>query len=130
MSVLERALALRAKGTTLLISPHDKQGVPRKPSLLFDKRKGESLDLETIFNIGVNGLLELRKHDERFGQFEDTLFSSTAKSLVREMQTKEVNEKLDVSILAFLRLLSPYLLLKPAHKVLEWLIRRFRYVIL
>jgi len=48
MSILERQLALRAKGSTLLLNPLDKQGVPRKPSLLFDKKKGESLDLETV----------------------------------------------------------------------------------
>jgi len=41
-------------------------------------------------------------------------------------QTKEENEKLDASINAFLSQLSPYFLLKPSGKVLEYLIRRFR----
>jgi hypothetical protein len=41
-------------------------------------------------------------------------------------QTKEDNDKLDESITLFLRQLSPYFMLKPAGKALEWLIRRFR----
>lgn len=41
-------------------------------------------------------------------------------------QTPEENAKLDASIAAFLRQLSPYFLLKPAAKAMEWLIRRFR----
>ena len=42
----------------------------------------------------------------------------------RSIQTKEVNDKLDEVIEEFLCLLSPYFLLKPAHKTLEWLIYR------
>jgi U3 small nucleolar RNA-associated protein 10 len=41
------------------------------------------------------------------------------------MQTKEANAKLDASITSFLRLLSNYLLLPPAHQALEFLIRRY-----
>ncbi len=125
MSILEQQLAQRAKGGVLL-NKLEKQRVPLKPSLLFDKQKAETLDNETIYGLGVNGLMELRKHDERFAAFEETLFSATAKDMSRLMQTKEVNKQLDKSIEHFLILLSPYFLLKPAQKALEWLIRRFR----
>jgi hypothetical protein len=37
----------------------------------------------------------------------------------------QANEKVDQSLTALLRLLSPFFLLKPTHKVFEFLIRRF-----
>ncbi|CAO3607877.1 unnamed protein product [Cunninghamella blakesleeana] len=47
------------------------------------------------------------------------------KTINRVLLTKEENEKLDNDINDFLNLLSPYFLLNPSGKVLEWLIRRF-----
>lgn len=43
-----------------------------------------------------------------------------------QVQTKEQNEQLDATLTEFLYRLSPYLLLRPAHKALEWLLYRFR----
>ncbi|KAL6058638.1 snoRNA-binding rRNA-processing protein utp10 [Balamuthia mandrillaris] len=125
MSLLQEQLALRTQGGAPF-ERTDKRGVPRRPSLLFDKKKAEELDNETIFNLGVNGLLELCRLDDSFSRFEKTLFSNTTKNFARELQTEQVNKKLDTSLAAFLRLLSPYFLLKPAHKALEWLLRRYR----
>ena len=42
------------------------------------------------------------------------------------MQTKEVNDSLDNSIESFLFRVSPYVLLRPAQKALEWLLFRFQ----
>ena len=44
----------------------------------------------------------------------------------RDQMSKEANASLDKTLAAFLRALSPYFLLKATHKVLEYLIRRFR----
>ena len=46
--------------------------------------------------------------------------------LIRRVQSKETNESLDASIESFLYRLSPYLLLRPAQKTLEWLLFRFQ----
>ncbi|CDS10813.1 hypothetical protein LRAMOSA11299 [Lichtheimia ramosa] len=97
-----------------------------KPSLLFNSREAADYDLETIYSIAHNGIMELTILDEKFGPFEKTLFSESMKSVDRVLQTPEENAKLDASIAAFLRQLSPYFLLKPAAKAMEWLIRRFR----
>ncbi|KAI9313807.1 hypothetical protein BX666DRAFT_2055891 [Dichotomocladium elegans] len=97
-----------------------------RPSLLFNAREAADIDLDTIYSIAYNGIMELVILDERFAAFEKTLFSESMKSVDRVLQTAEENAKLDASISAFLHQLSPYFLLKPASKALEWLIRRFR----
>ncbi|KAF1803275.1 hypothetical protein V8B55DRAFT_1587041 [Mucor lusitanicus] len=97
-----------------------------KASFLFSAREAADQDLETIYSIAYNGIMELVILDEKFSAFEKTLFSEGMKSVDRILQTKEENEKLDTSINAFLSQLSPYFLLKPSGKVLEYLIRRFR----
>eukprot|EP00741_Cyanophora_paradoxa_P001237 tig00000074_g1194.t1 len=59
-------------------------------------------------------------------EYERSLFSAKAKETNRELQTKEENKKLDDAIAGVLRLLSNYFLQKPAHRVFEYLVRRFK----
>ena len=73
---------------------------------------------------GVSGLEELYSIDESFEKYEKHLFDQSTRNWERSMQTKEVNAQLDTMIGKFLIQLSPYFLLKPAHKVLEWLVYR------
>uniref|UniRef100_A0A452FRY1 HEAT repeat-containing protein 1 n=1 Tax=Capra hircus TaxID=9925 RepID=A0A452FRY1_CAPHI len=94
-------------------------------SLLFDPKEAATIDRETAFAIGCTGLEELLGIDPSFEQFEAPLFSQLAKTLERSVQTKAVNKQLDENISLFLIHLSPYFLLKPAQKCLEWLIHRF-----
>ncbi|XP_051849505.1 HEAT repeat-containing protein 1 [Antechinus flavipes] len=94
-------------------------------SLLFDCKEAASIDRDTIFAIGCTGLEELIGIDPSFQKFESALFSQLAKSLERSVQTKAVNKQLDENISLFLIHLSPYFMLKPAQKCLEWLIHRF-----
>lgn len=98
----------------------------KKASLLFDSKEAADIDNETVFSLGLNGLEELKVIEPSFATFDNSLFGDTSKSLERALQSKDVNEKLDKHISKFLQYLSPYFLLKPAHKVLEWLIRRFQ----
>ncbi|KAF8975950.1 HEAT repeat-containing protein 1 [Entomortierella lignicola] len=97
-----------------------------RASFLFDSKQAADYDIDTIYSIGANGIAELKQLDPKFQPFEKTLFAESMKSVDRVLQTKEDNAKLDESITLFLRQLSPYFLLKPAGKALEWLIRRFR----
>uniref|UniRef100_A0A4X2KD30 HEAT repeat-containing protein 1 n=1 Tax=Vombatus ursinus TaxID=29139 RepID=A0A4X2KD30_VOMUR len=94
-------------------------------SLLFDCKEAASIDRDTIFAIGCTGLEELIGIDPSFQKFESPLFSQLAKNLERSVQTKAVNKQLDENISLFLIRLSPYFMLKPAQKCLEWLIHRF-----
>ncbi|KAJ3055954.1 HEAT repeat-containing protein 1, partial [Rhizophlyctis rosea] len=97
-----------------------------KVSLLFSGRQAADLDKDTLFAIGRDGLNELTGQNQRFAEFEETLFAEGIKSFDRTLQTKADNAKLDASIQKFLRLLSPYFLQQSSFKVLEWLLRRFR----
>ncbi|XP_074079057.1 HEAT repeat-containing protein 1 isoform X2 [Macrotis lagotis] len=94
-------------------------------SLLFDCKEAASIDRDTVFAIGCTGLEELIGIDPSFQKFESALFSQLAKSLERSVQTKAVNKQLNENISLFLIHLSPYFMLKPAQKCLEWLIHRF-----
>nr|XP_002737451.2 PREDICTED: LOW QUALITY PROTEIN: HEAT repeat-containing protein 1 [Saccoglossus kowalevskii] len=96
-----------------------------KASLLFDPKEASSLDRETFYALGVNGLEELIGIDPSFQDYEVTLFDEASKSLERSIQSVEINQKLNKKISEFLLRLSPYFLLKPAQKTLEWLIHRF-----
>ncbi|XP_048843510.1 HEAT repeat-containing protein 1 isoform X2 [Brienomyrus brachyistius] len=94
-------------------------------SLLFDPKEAARIDRDTFFALGCTGLEELLGIDLVFVEFQETLFSQASKGLERSVQSKEVNQKLDTSISLFLVRLSPYFLLKPAQKCIEWLIHRF-----
>ncbi|KAJ2067815.1 snoRNA-binding rRNA-processing protein utp10, partial [Coemansia sp. S155-1] len=97
-----------------------------KASFLFDGRQAADLDTQTIFDIGRDGLYELRQINQRFDVYAETLFSESIKDMDRVLQTKEENAKLDESIRSFLFQLAPHFLTKPAGKTIEWLVRRFR----
>lgn len=97
-----------------------------KASLLFDPKEAAEIDLDTILSLGRNGLKELVSLEPRFEEFEDSLFSQGCKDFERSVQTVDVLNKLDSTLCTFLRRVSPYFLLKPAHKCLEWLVRQFR----
>ncbi|NWU93578.1 HEAT1 protein, partial [Upupa epops] len=94
-------------------------------SLLFSAREAAAIDRDTFFAIGCTGLEELMGIDPSFEVFQSSLFSSTSKGLERSVQSKAVNQQLNKNISLFLIHLSPYFMLKPAQKCLEWLIHRF-----
>ncbi|XP_030304092.1 HEAT repeat-containing protein 1 [Calypte anna] len=94
-------------------------------SLLFSPKEAAGIDRDTFFAIGCTGLEELMGIDPSFEEFQSSLFSSMSKALERSVQTKAVNQQLNKNISLFLIHLSPYFLLKPAQKCLEWLIHRF-----
>ncbi|KAJ1633066.1 hypothetical protein T492DRAFT_557334, partial [Pavlovales sp. CCMP2436] len=95
-------------------------------SFLYDAREASSLSMENVYESGVNGLLELCTVDARFEPFHHTLFGLAAKTYAREVMAPSENAKLDKSVCTFLRLLGPHLLLRSAHKALEFLVRRYR----
>ncbi|ORZ35313.1 armadillo-type protein [Catenaria anguillulae PL171] len=98
-----------------------------RPSFLFDPKVAATYDLDTMFNIGSNGYAELLQLDPAcFAAFEQPIFSEAAKATDRALRDSAFNKKLDQVLHQLLLALSPHFLLKPAGKVIEWLIRRFR----
>lgn len=98
----------------------------KRASFLFDPKEAADFDAEAIYELGMAGLEELQQMDSVFIRFQPILFSSNAIDMDRATLTKKENAEIDENIRVFLRYLSPYLMLKPAHKVLEWLVRKYR----
>ena len=100
----------------------------QRVSFLFDPSEAGDKDVQTIFNLGLSGLTELRQLDQRFAPFENTLFRGEPggmKSFDRGSQSRKDTDKLNASVAAFLRVLQPYFLLGAAHKCIEYLVRRY-----
>ncbi|XP_062578566.1 HEAT repeat-containing protein 1-like [Saccostrea cucullata] len=121
MTSLAKQLERLAVPHTRAVYGEDK----RRKSLLFDPREAAALDKEAVFAIGTNGIAELQAIDPVFDEFQEILFGESTMSFQRSIQTAEVNAQIDETIESFLQKLSPYCLLKPAQKALEWLIYRF-----
>ena len=95
-------------------------------SLIFDKDVASSQDIETIYQICLEGFRELVQLDDRFNEFEQSLFSRQSKTQDRGRMTGQENQALDGVIEQFLQLVGGRLSLRPAVKAVEWLVRRFR----
>ncbi|KAH8435283.1 snoRNA-binding rRNA-processing protein UTP10 [Aspergillus melleus] len=95
-------------------------------SLIFDKKVAGSQDFQTIYEICHEGFQELCLLDPRFAQFERTIFSEQSVGEERTEMNAAQNKELDTVLEAFLALVGGKLLLSPAVKAVDWLIRRFR----
>lgn len=95
-------------------------------SLLFDRAVAAKQDFDSIYSICSDGFKELCQLDSRFHDFDQNLFSEQAKVQDRDLMTKADNASLDSVLNHCLILLGSRILLKPAIKALEWLVRRFR----
>lgn len=95
-------------------------------SFLFDEREASDIDNAAILTIAKDGLEELKAVEPAFGKFEIVLFGENTIEMHRATMTKAQNDSLNGTLRTFLRLLSPYFMMKAAHKCLEWLIRKYR----
>ncbi|KAF2469723.1 uncharacterized protein BDR25DRAFT_263051 [Lindgomyces ingoldianus] len=95
-------------------------------SLLFEPKVAASQSFDAVYLVCYEGFRDLCALDHRFTPFARTLFSEQSKVEDRTQMTKAENQELDSVLEAFIALVGPRLLLKPAEKALEWLVRRFR----
>ncbi|KAL6235877.1 U3 small nucleolar RNA-associated protein 10 [Aspergillus navahoensis] len=102
------------------------QRLAHSKSLIFDKRIAGSQDFDTIYDICYDGFRDLCQLDPRFAQFERSIFSEQSKAQDRTEMNAEQNRELDSVLETFLALVGGRLLLSPAVKAVEWLVRRFR----
>ncbi|KAL4808206.1 U3 small nucleolar RNA-associated protein 10 [Aspergillus unguis] len=102
------------------------QRLAHAQSLIFDKRVAGSQDFDTLYDICYAGFQEICQLDPRFAQFERSIFSERSKAQDRTEMTEAENKELDSVLEAFLALVGGRLLLNPAVKAVEWLVRRFR----
>ncbi|KAK2861375.1 snoRNA-binding rRNA-processing protein utp10 [Arthroderma sp. PD_2] len=95
-------------------------------SLIFEKKVAGTQDFETIYQLYYEGFQELCTLDTRFQPFRQNLFSEQSKVEDRGQMTAGQNKDLDSVVEEFLALVGGRLLLSPAVKAVDWLIRRFR----
>jgi len=95
-------------------------------SLLFEPNVAVSQDFDRLYQICVEGFQELCAIDHRFLPFSRTIFAEQSRQEDRSQMTASENAKLDKILESFLSLVGGRLLLKPAIKSVEWLLRRFR----
>lgn len=123
-ALVSQLAQIRSKGANPLdLKAHKKA---HSQSLLFDVRVAATQDFETIFWVCHEGFQDLCQLDPRFAEFSKSIFSEQSKQADRTQMTALQNRQLDQSLERFLGMAGSKLLLKPALKAVEWLIRRFR----
>ncbi|KAF2677663.1 hypothetical protein K458DRAFT_377975 [Lentithecium fluviatile CBS 122367] len=125
MTSLQKQLAAIAASSTHQLDLKA-QKVAHGKSLLFEPRVAASQSFENVYFICYEGFRDLCSLDPRFVQFSRSLFSEQSKVEDRTQMTQKENDKLNGVLEAFMTMVGPRLLLKPAEKALEWLVRRFR----
>ncbi|KAF1844438.1 U3 small nucleolar RNA-associated protein 10 [Cucurbitaria berberidis CBS 394.84] len=124
-TTLQKQLAAIAASSTHQLDLKAQKSAHGK-SLLFDPKVAASQSFENLYLICYDGYRQLCALDSRFLHFSKSLFSEQSKIEDRTQMTQEENDKLNRVLEAFITLVGPRLLLKPAEKALEWLVRRFR----
>jgi hypothetical protein len=97
-----------------------------KPSLFFSSKEAAKIDIHDIYEASINGLQVLIQYDERFATYLNGILHQSSVTLQRKLKSKDENNVLDSEIKSLLELLSLFSLESATHKVLEYLIRRYR----
>ena len=110
-----------------LIRPKDVVQVERKKaaSILYTSTEAVRISRTQIREIGQNGFTELLQLEPRLQEYEEPLFGKHTAQFERGLLTAEDTGPVDAQIERFLRLISPFLERKAAHKAVEHLIRCF-----
>ena len=95
-------------------------------SLLFEPDVAAAQDFDSLYHLCHEGFQELCCLESRFAGFADNLFSEQSKYEDRTQMTATQNQRLDDVLENFLHAIGSKLLIKPALKAVEWLVRRFR----
>ncbi|KAL8680496.1 MAG: hypothetical protein Q9186_003339 [Xanthomendoza sp. 1 TL-2023] len=114
---------IRARSTNALDLKVQKKA--HSKSLLFDAHHAATQDFDTLFQLCSEGFQELCQLDQRFVAFGCSLFSDQSRQENRTHMTAAQNKNLDNVLEDFMGLVGGWLLLKPAMKAMEWLVRRF-----
>ena len=117
---------IRAKSTFPLDVRAQKKAHGR--SLIFEPKVAANQDFETIHQICLEGFEDLCRIDTRFVRYASNVFSEQSKEEDRTQMNPAQEKKLNEVLEDFLRLVGGRLLLNPAVKAVEWLVRRFRSV--
>jgi U3 small nucleolar RNA-associated protein 10 len=94
---------------------------------MFTEKEAAQHDLDSIYALAQSGYTALLLVNPKLSKPGEFLISNAARTMDRTVMSREQVNDLRLAITAFLRQLSKYLLESPTNKVMEWLVRRFRY---
>jgi U3 small nucleolar RNA-associated protein 10 len=97
-----------------------------RPSLFLTPKEAAGVDIDDIYNSAVDGLMVLSQYDGAMANFRDGLLHPSSTSVQRELKTAAENETIDKELTILLNRLAIFAVEPAAHKVLEYLIRRYR----
>jgi len=96
---------------------------------LFAKEEAGTHDLDSVYAIAQNGFVALASLDSKLESLGEALFSTAARTVDRTLLPPDQLATLKSVLAAFILRLSRFILEPPTAKVIEWLVRRFRFVI-
>lgn len=96
-------------------------------SLLFSQAHASSQTIGDIYEVCYDGFKQLCSLDERFIAFAKDLFGRASMEMERASMNHTTAARIDQRLVSFMRLLGRNILLEPAQRAMEWLIRRFGY---
>ncbi len=121
MSELQKQLAHLASATAVNTPLYNST-----PSLFFNKKDAGSIDIDIVFDAAYRGLQALNQYDTRFATFFDNILHHSSQSVQRELLAPEESKLLNKRLSELFRLLTLFASEPSTHKVLEYLIRRYR----
>ena len=95
-------------------------------SLLFDFRNSKKIDIDTYFELGYMGLVELSKTEDKLLGFIANIFSPLAKYYNRDMKTEHEIKETDESVDSLIKQMNPYFENQSCHKIVEFLIKIYQ----
>jgi U3 small nucleolar RNA-associated protein 10 len=101
-------------------------GAPSSKSYLFTPLEASNQDFDEVYQIALEGFLEIINLDPDMTEFEEELFSDISKRTDRMMLNQEDNRVLDEALGRCLRRLGKWIGVMACGKCIEWLVRRFR----
>ncbi|XP_027201177.2 HEAT repeat containing 1 homolog l(2)k09022 [Dermatophagoides pteronyssinus] len=95
-------------------------------SFLYDFFQAKTIDIDTHYSNAIISLENLIQIDDHFRSYKQTLFHESSKKFDRSIENKETNDEIDKQIDEFLFYISKYFQLTDSHKVIEYMIQRYR----
>ena len=127
-TALAAQLAQSASKNAELLVARSKNVFPATESYLFSSKDARQHDLDSVLALAQNGVAQLELLSPATFGNSTWLFELHSRDYDRtSVPIKEV-ERLNAAIKDALSALSPFLMEAAASKIMEWLVRRFRWV--
>ena len=128
-AMLQAQLTANASLNAALLSKGATKKSSTTPSYLFSAKDANALDSDAVFHLAKSAFAAHAAIRENIRAFEEALFSQAAKVVDRTRLTTAENKRLDEIIGGCLLVLSCDLLESSASKLIEWLVRHFRWAL-